>query len=74
MNVELTAPERRQLRQLQKQQRDETGYVQVTVMLLSDKGRPLATIADDLSLDEATVYRYVRAFGTLGVDQYLAHE
>jgi len=74
MNVKLTAPERQQLRQLQKQRRDEAGYVKVTVILLLDKGRPLATIADDLGLDEATVYRYVRAFGTLGVDQYLAHE
>ena len=62
------------MRQLQKQRRDEAGYVKVTVILLLDKGRPLATIADDLGLDEATVYRYVRAFGTLGVDQYLAHE
>ena len=43
-------------------------------MLLLDKGRPLATIADDLSLDEAMVYRYVRAFGTLGVGQYLRAE
>ena len=68
MNVELTVPERQQLRQLQKQRRDEAGYVKVTVILLLDKGRPLATIADDLGLDEATVYRYVRAFGTLGVD------
>ena len=74
MNVELTAPERQQLWQLQKQRRDEAGYVRVTVILLLDKGRPLAIIADDLGLDEATVYRYVRAFGTLGVDQYLAHE
>jgi transposase len=74
MNVELTEPERQQLRQLQKQRRDEAGYVQVTVILLLDKGRPLSTIADDLGLDEATVYRYVRAFGTFGVDQYLAHE
>ena len=70
----MTAPERQQLRQWQKQRRDEAGYVQVTVILLLDKGRPLPTIADDLGLDEATVYRYVRAFGTLGVDQYLAHE
>ena len=37
-------------------------------------GRPVATVAKTLGLDEATVYRYVRAFATLGVDQYLAHE
>ena len=74
MNVKLTAPERQQLRQLQKQRRDEAGYVNVTVILLLDKGRPLATIADDLGLDEATVYRYVRAFAALGLARYLAHE
>ena len=34
----------------------------------------MATVAKTLGLDEATVYRYVRAFATLGVDQYLAHE
>gem|GEM_PF-2712338 len=37
-------------------------------------GRPVATVAKTLGLDEATVYRYVWAFGTLGVNQYLAHE
>ena len=74
MYVELTEPERQQLRQLQKQRRDEDGYVTVTVILLLDKRRPLASIADDLGLDEATVYRYARAFTALGVDQYLAHE
>jgi len=34
----------------------------------------MATVAKTLGLDEATVYRYVWAFGTLGVNQYLAHE
>jgi transposase len=62
------------LRQLQKQRRDEAGYVKVTVLLLLDKRRPLASIADDLGLDEATVYRYARAFTALGVEKYLAHE
>ncbi|HEX8350742.1 MAG TPA: hypothetical protein VF598_12335 [Hymenobacter sp.] len=47
---------------MQKQRRDEAGYVKVTVILLLDKRRPLAIIADDLGLDEATVYRYARAF------------
>ena len=74
MTVTLTNSERQHLRQLQKQRRDEDGYVKVTVILLLDKRRPLASIADDLGLDEATVYRYARAFTALGVDQYLAHE
>ena len=34
----------------------------------------MATVAETLGLDKATVYRYVRVFATLGVDQYLAHE
>jgi transposase len=74
MNVALTESERQYLRQLQKQRRDEAGYVKVTVLLLLDKCRPLASIADDLGLDEATVYRYARAFTALGVEKYLAHE
>lgn len=73
MHVELTESERQYLRQLQKQRRDEAGYVKVTVISLLDRRRPLAIIADDLGLDEATVHRYARAFGTLGGDQYLAH-
>ena len=74
MTVTLTNSERQHLRQLQKQRRDEDGYVKVTVILLLDKRRPLASVADDLGLDETTVYRYARAFTTLGVDKYLAHE
>ena len=74
MNVQLTESERQHLRGLQKQRRDEAGYVKVTVVLLLDKRRSLASIADDLGLDESTVYRYARAFGALGVEKYLAHE
>lgn len=74
MNVVLTETERGQLRVLQKQRRDEAGYVKVTTVLLLDKGRPVPVIADDLGLDEATVYRYARAFAALGLARYLAHE
>ncbi|MBT9395235.1 hypothetical protein KLP40_18850 [Hymenobacter sp. NST-14] len=58
MNVTLTEAERQHLRQLQKQQRDDAGYVKVTVILLLDKGRSAGSIADDLGLDDGTVYRY----------------
>lgn len=74
MNVSLTDSDRHALRQLQKQRRDEAGYVKVTVILLLDKQRPLASVADDLGLDDATVYRYARAFRDLGLARYLAHE
>ena len=62
------------MRQLQKQRRDEDGYVKVTAILLLDKGRPLASVADGLGLGEATVYRHARAFTALGVGQCLARE
>ena len=74
MNVNLTDSERSQLRQWQKQRHDNEGYVKVTVLLMLDAGRPLATVAQDLGLDEATRYRYVRAFADLGLAQYLAQE
>lgn len=74
MNVSLTAPERAQLRQWQKQRRDNEGYVKVTVVLMLDAAWPVATVAETLGLDEATVYRYARAFAELGLAKYLAHE
>ena len=38
-----------------------------------DAGWPVGTVAETLGLDEATVYRYVRAFADLGLARYLAH-
>jgi transposase len=74
MNVSLTDSERQQLRQLQKQRRDEAGYVKVTVVLMLDAGRAVATVAQDLGLDDGTVYRYAEAFARLGLAKYLTHE
>ena len=74
MKGSLTGAERAQLRQWQKQRRDNNGYVKVTVVLMLDAGWPAATVAETLGLDEATVYRYARAFADLGLAKYLAHE
>lgn len=74
MKGSLTADERAQLRQWQKQRRDNDGYVKVTVVLMLDAGWPVVTVAETLGLDEATVYRYARAFADLGLARYLAHE
>ena len=68
MNRSLTTPERVQLRQWQKQRRNNDSYVKVTMVLMLSAGWPAVMVAETLSLDEATVYRYARAFGTLGVD------
>lgn len=51
--------ERQLLRQTQRACRGRTGYVPVTVLLF-DKGRPVPAIADDLGLDQSTVYRYAQ--------------
>ena len=45
MQVVLTDSERQQLRQLQKQRRDDEGYVKVTVLLMLDHGCPAGVIA-----------------------------
>ncbi len=39
-----------------------------------DSDWPVGSGAEALGLDEATRYRYVRAFADLGLDKYLAHE
>jgi len=70
----LREAERRQLRALQRQRRANDAYVTVTVVLMPDAGRPPATVARDLGLDEARVYRYAQAFTALGLERYLAHE
>jgi transposase len=73
-DTDRAALRRRQKQRRQKQRRDAEGYVKVTVVLLLDTGRAPASIADDLGLDVATVYRYAQAFAALGLDRYLAHE
>jgi transposase len=74
MKGSLTAADRQYLRQLQKQRRDNAGYVKVTVVLMLDAGWPVGSVAETLGLDEATVYRYAQAFQALGIEKYLAHE
>lgn len=72
MNLTLSEAERNQLRALQKQRRDEAGYVKVTVLLLLAKGWAVATIAEALGLDDGMVYRYAQLYQAQGLDKYLA--
>jgi hypothetical protein len=67
MKVNLTEAERQQLRQLQKQRRDDEGYGKGTVLLLLDRGPSAGRMAEALSLDEGTVYRYARAWAWSGI-------
>ena len=74
MKVELTDADRQHLRQLQKQQRDDDGYVKVTVVLMLDAGWGAGQVAQALGLDDGTVYRYAQAWQQLGREKYLLHE
>ena len=74
MVVGLSDTERHLLRQAQRACRNKSGYVSVTVLLLLDRGRAVAAIAEDLGLAEATVYRYVQAYREKGLAGYLAVE
>jgi transposase len=74
MEVALSDSERRLLRQAQRACRGKAGYVPVTVLLLLDRGRAVAAIAEDLGLDETTVYRYAQTYRLQGLVGYLKAE
>jgi len=74
MFLGLSDNERQLLRQAQRACRNKAGYVPVTVLLLLDRGRAVAAIAEDLGLDEATVYRYAQVYREKGLAGYLAAE
>ena len=62
------------LRQAQRVCREKAGYVPVTAVLLLDRGRAVAAIAEDLGLEEATVYRYAQTYRLQGMAGYLQAE
>ncbi len=74
MEVRLSDTERQLLRQAQRACREKTGYVPVPVLLLLDRGRAVAATAEDLGLDEATVYRYAQTYHVKGLAGYLKAE
>ena len=62
------------MRQAQSACRGKAGYVPVTVLLMLDRGRAVAPIAEDLGLDEATVYRSAQTYQLQGLVGCLAAE
>jgi transposase len=74
MEVGLSDTERQLLRQAQSACRGKAGYVPVTVLLMLDRGRAVAAIAEDLGLNEATVYRYAQTYRVQGLVGYLKAE
>jgi len=74
MKVSLPEAERQLLRQAQRACRGKAGYVPVTALLMLDRGRAVAAVAEDLGLDEATVYRYAQTYHLHGLVSYLKAE
>ena len=67
MDLQLSESDRIALRRLQAHCRERVDYVPVTIVLLLDKGRSVSSIADDLGVSEATVYRYAGAYQAQGL-------
>ena len=70
MKLQLLDAERQALRHLQAHCRERAAYVPVTVVLLLDKGRSVPSIADDLGVSVATVYRHAGAWQAHGLDAF----
>lgn len=67
----LSPSERDLLIKLQRNVSDKLKYIRITVLLLLDKGRSATEIAEDLGIDDSTVYRYKQAYEADGLDIYL---
>ena len=67
MEFALSDAERQALRHMQAHCRERAAYVPVTVVLLLDKGRSVPSIADDLGVSQATVYRHAGAWQAQGL-------
>lgn len=69
--IRLDEDTRKQLRKLQKTNKDKKVFIKVTVLLMLNKGYSPIDIADDLGIDESSIYRYQKSFEELGLDAYL---
>jgi transposase len=71
MKFALDISSRTELKRYQKSVRDRGDYIKVTVLLFLDKGKSPEEIADDLGIDDSSVYRYVNHYQSEGIEKYL---
>jgi transposase len=71
MKLDLSISDRYLLKAYQKKVIARTDYIKVTVILLLDKGKSSQEIADDLGIDDSTVYKYFHAYEKDGLSSYL---
>jgi transposase len=74
MKLKLTELEKAELKKLQHHAGEKSVYVKVTVLLMLDKGRSIPEVAEDLGLDDSTIYRYFNLYTKEGLDKYLFAE
>lgn len=74
MKLKLTDLEKAELKKLQHQAGDKSVYVKVTVLLMLDKGRGIPDVAEDLGIDDSTIYRYFNTYTQEGLNKYLFTE
>ena len=67
MELHLSAAERQASRHMQAHYRERAAYVPVPVVLLLDNRRSVPSIADDLGVSQATVYRHAGAWQAPGL-------
>jgi len=72
MNIKLTEREIAELRRIQKKENfHRRRFVKATVLLMLHNGLTLEEICHSLSLDDNTIYRYVKSFQEKGLEDYM---
>lgn len=74
MKIKLSETEKIALKKMQQELGDKSLYIKVTILLLLDKERPIPIIAEDLGIDDSTIYRYISNYQTNGMEKYLLSE
>lgn len=69
--VQLNEQTRRQLRFLQKTNKDKKVFIKVTVLLMLDSGFSAESVALSLGIDDSTVFRYQKAWLASDLQTYL---
>jgi transposase len=62
MKIELSEQERRELRLLQKSQKNKNSYVKITAVLMASDGYTYKQIHDVLGIDDATASQYISQY------------
>ena len=70
MDIELTTSEYNELRKIQKKAGlHRRRYIKVTVLIMLYKEVSVSDIQDFLGIDDNTIYRYVKGYKKVGLNQ-----